>query len=118
VLLLRPHRLTKPKSREAADWQALSAHLTEMSTRYVGELGENVYAAFNVITEFASHPPENRCVHRDRHSLQRLAGFWLTSFNAACRKSDFSITGYLEQLAVQADFRSVTSSAQAFSISR
>jgi hypothetical protein len=25
-------------------------------------LGDNAYAAFNAITEFASHPPVNRCV--------------------------------------------------------
>jgi hypothetical protein len=42
---------------------------------------------------------ENRCVHRDRHSLQRLAGSWLTSFNDACRKPGFSIFSHLEQLA-------------------
>jgi hypothetical protein len=69
-----------------------------MSDRYAGELGENAYAAFNAVTEFASHPPENRCVHRDRHSFQRLAGTWLTSFNDACRKPGFSITGHLEHL--------------------
>jgi hypothetical protein len=72
--------------------------LGEMSNRYAGELGANAYAVFNAVTEFASHPPENRCVHRDRHSLQRLAGTWLTSFNSACRKPNFSITSHLEQL--------------------
>lgn len=98
VLVLRPPQPIKPNSREAADWQALSAHLAEMSTRYAGELGENAYAAFNAITEFASHPPENRCVHRDRHGLQRLAGSWLTSFNDACQKPGFSIFSHLEQI--------------------
>lgn len=98
VLLLRPPKPIKPDSREAADWQALSAHLAEMCTRYAGELGENAYAAFNAITEFASHPPENRCVHRDRHSLQRLAGSWLTSFNDACQKPGFTISSHLEQI--------------------
>jgi hypothetical protein len=99
VLRLRPPLPIKPDTREAADWQALGAHLADMSTRYAGELGENAYAAFNAITEFASHPPDNRCVHRDRHSLQRLAGSWLTSFNDACRKPGFSIASHLEQLA-------------------
>jgi len=40
-------------------------------------LGENAYAVLNVITEFASHPPANRHVHRERNSLQQLAGTWL-----------------------------------------
>ena len=98
VLLLRPPHPLKPETREADEWQKLGCHIAEMSTRYAGELGENAYAAFNAITEFASHPPENRCVHRDRHSLQRLAGSWMASFNDACRKPDFSIAKHLEQM--------------------
>ncbi len=99
VLALRPPQRLKPDIREADDWKILGGHLNEMSDRYAGELGENAYAAFNAITEFASHPPENRCVHRDRHSLQRLAGSWLTSFSAECRKPGFLIESYLTELA-------------------
>lgn len=99
VLLLRPPQPLEPNTREADDWRKLGADLAEMSTRYADELGENAYAAFNAITEFASHPPENRCVHRDRHSFQRLAGSWLTSFNEACRKPGFSVAGHLERVA-------------------
>ena len=91
VLSLRQPEPLKPDSREAADWQTLNTLLGEMSNRYVGELGENAYAVFNAVTDFASHPPVNRCVHRDRNSLQRLAGTWLTSFNNDCRKPDFSM---------------------------
>ena len=98
VLRLVPSQRVKPDIRDAKDWKLLDVQLTDMSARYSDELGENAYAAFNAITEFASHPPDNRCVHRDRHSLQRLAGSWLTSFNAACRKPGFTISGHLEQL--------------------
>jgi hypothetical protein len=98
VLLLRPPQPIKPDSRAAADWQTLNAHIAEIIARYAGELGESAYAVFNAITEFASHPPDNRCVHRDRHSLQCLAGSWLTSFNDACQKPGFSISNYLEQM--------------------
>ena len=56
-------------------------------TRHATDLGENAYAAFKAVTEFASHPPENRCVHRDRHSLQCLAGSWLTSFTTEICKA-------------------------------
>jgi hypothetical protein len=97
VLSLRQPEPLKPDSHEAADWQTLNAQLGDMSNRYEGELGANAYAVFNAVTEFASHPPENCCVHRDRHSLQRLAGTWLTSFNNACGKPDFTINGHLEQ---------------------
>jgi len=53
------------------------------------DLGDNAYAAFNALTDFASHPPENRCLHRDRHSMQRLAGEWLAKFSQECRQSSF-----------------------------
>ena len=99
VLLLRPPQPLKLDTPEADDRQILGEHLGEMSNRYANELGENAYAAFNAITEFASHPPENRCVHRDRHSFQKLAGSWLTSFSAECRKPDFHFDDYLAKLA-------------------
>ncbi len=99
ALMLGPPQTLKPDASETIDWEKLGKHLTEMSTRYVSELGENAYAAFNAITEFASRPPENRCVHRDRHSLQRLAGSWLTSFNNACREPGFSVPSHIKQLA-------------------
>ena len=98
VLSLRPPQPLKPDTREAKDWQSLGTHLGEMSTRYAGELGPNAYAVFNAITEFASSPPENRCVHRDRHSLQRLAGSWLASFTTECAKTDFNLDKYLTEL--------------------
>lgn len=98
VLQLRPSQSSKPGLRDEYDWQRLGAHISSISSRYAEELGENAYATFNAITEFASQPPANRCVHRDRHSLQRLAGSWLASFNDVCQAPDFSITGYLKEL--------------------
>ncbi len=98
ALQIRQPQNVEPDSRGAAEWRTLWNHLSEMSTRYAAELGENAYAGFNAITEFASHPPENRCVHRDRHSLQRLAGSWMTSFNEICRKPGFSIANYLQEV--------------------
>jgi len=58
--------------------------------------GENAYAVFNAITDFASHPPENRCVHRERHSFQRLAGSWLVDFSRICTNPGFDLKKYIE----------------------
>ena len=99
ALSLRKPGLLKPDDREAQDWQTLTAHLGQLSDRYAGELGENAYAVFNAVTDFASHPPTSRCVRRDRHSLQRLAGSWLNAFTHECRKPDFSVAKYLAELA-------------------
>ena len=98
ALLLQPPQRLRPDDPETDDWWILSAQLAKISTRYASELGENAYAAFNAITEFASHPPDNRCLHRDRHSLQRLAGSWVSSFSAACHTKGFSINDYIEKL--------------------
>lgn len=96
ILFLKQPEPWKPNTREADDWEALLARLSAMSDRYAHDLGQNAYSVFNVVTEFASQPQSNRCVHRDRHSLQRLAGTWVSTFSKACRQPDFSLATYLQ----------------------
>jgi len=98
VLLIRPHGSTQPGSKEAEDWSRVEGHLSGLCDQYAQELGENAYAVLNVMTDFASRPPESRHVQRDRHSLQRLAGRWLSDFNQMCCEPGFSLTEYLEKL--------------------
>ncbi|MBK9991055.1 MAG: DUF932 domain-containing protein [Verrucomicrobia bacterium] len=95
-LSIQPPANLTDSPRIASDWGKLGAHITEVNTRYAGELGENAYAVFNAITDIASHPPtENCCVRRDRHSFQSLAGSWLASFTTACSAPSFSIENAL-----------------------
>lgn len=103
-MLMAVMRIKEPvpiesESTEAAEWAALDGHIHEIADRYFHELGDNAYAVFNTITDFASHPPTNRLLHRDRHSLQRRAGLWLTDFSSKCRQSDFDLQQYIETLA-------------------
>lgn len=98
LLLCRPETL-KPNTGEADDWETLQRYLHELSDRYAHELGESAYAVLNAITDFASHPPANRHVHRDRHSLQRLAGTWLSEFSQTCQRPDFSVAQYIDEIA-------------------
>lgn len=95
VLLLKKPAPLIAESKEAAEWTALETHLSELSDRYVAELGENAYAVFNSITEFASRPPANRHLHRDRNGLQRLAGAWVAEFSEECRQPGFKMSAYL-----------------------
>jgi hypothetical protein len=99
ILKVRLPRRLEAGSVEATEWSALRAHLGQVCERYAGELGENVYALFNAITDVASHPPSNRCLHRDRHGMQQLAGAWLTAFNAACPKPGFSVVRQVREFA-------------------
>lgn len=96
-------RIHKPKDIEkkyklADDWKNLSIHLNDLCKKYSEDLGENAYSAFNAITDFASHPLENRCIHRERHSFQRLAGEWLSEFHNVCSAKDFKLSEYLVKL--------------------
>jgi len=83
----------------AAAWENLSFHVRNLCKKYAEEIGENAYAVFNAITDFASHPPANRCVHRERHSFQKLAGEWLSEFHGICSNKDFKLDHYLVKLA-------------------
>jgi hypothetical protein len=98
VLLLRRPENLHPDNRKAEDWDALDSHLHTLCDRYAEKLGENAYAVFNVVTDFASHPPANRIVARERHSLQRLAGSWVSDFSTTCQRQGFDLDEYLESL--------------------
>jgi len=99
VLAMRkPKDMENRDKRISADWESLNNHLGLLCDSYFMELGDNTYAAFNALTDFASHPPENRCLHRDRHSMQRLAGEWLAKFSQECKQNSFEILEYLKNL--------------------
>lgn len=97
VLLIRPPKELKLFSRERKEWEILNTHIKNICNRYVEEFGHNGYAVFNSITEFASNPPANRFLYRDRHSMQRLAGMWLNDFSQKCSKAEFSIPAYISE---------------------
>ena len=101
VLSLQKPDELKANSREADAWAVLGNHLCVLSDRYAAELGENGYAVLNTITEFSSHPPVNRHVHRDRHGYQRLAGAWLVDFSQSCRQAGFMLPKYMSDLRSQ-----------------
>ena len=98
ILMIRPLKSTRPGTREAEDWTRLDSHIHGLCSRYASELGETAYAVLNTVTDFASRPPDNRHLRRDRHGLQRLAGTWLTTFGYECRQPDFAIGAYLAKM--------------------
>jgi hypothetical protein len=94
-------QIKKPKEEYSVlmeDWIELSERIDALCGKYFEDLGENAYAVFNVITEFASNPTYNGFIHRDRHSFQQLAGAWLSSFTQECRQPSFSLPQYLAAL--------------------
>lgn len=100
------------QAREAArqaQWRRLLAEVEAAGQRYATELGDNAYAVLNTVTELASRPPANPMVHRDRHSLQRLAGRWVGEFAAICGDAAFDVGAYLHSLATRATAKEAAS---------
>lgn len=63
--------------------------------RYDGELGGNAYAAFNAMTDFASHPPDVPRLRRSQHAMQAAAGAWAEEFGLFLKAGDFGLGAYL-----------------------
>ena len=95
ALSLRPFTLPLRYEGENEDYAALDDCLATLSNRYASDLGENAYAVFNAITDFASHPLETKLIQRERQSLQRSAGGWLVDFSQCCKQPDFKLDDYI-----------------------
>jgi hypothetical protein len=98
VLAINKPKHAKQGNPEARDWDTLCRHVNAICDRYADDLGETAYAVFNAITEFASNAPENRCIYRDRNSLQRRAGTWMNDFSRVCREPGFELDKYMEKI--------------------
>lgn len=85
-------------STSAIKWRELENHIENLISNYIMEHGENAYALFNSMTDFASHPPDNQHIHRDRNSLQKISGLWLDSFTRKCEEPGFIFEKYLQSL--------------------
>ena len=94
-------RLDEPtfyKRSTVAAWAGIDACLDDVSYRYSRALGDNGYGLLNAMTDFASNPPQNQVVRRDRHSFQALAGNWLSGFSKECKKGSFDAERYVSGL--------------------
>jgi hypothetical protein len=98
VLRLKPPEALERGTHEFTAWSELRTYVTTLCKKYAVELGENAYSVFNAVTEFATHPPVNMFVRRERQSFQRLAGQWVDSFGRLCRQPDFDLTVYLSEI--------------------
>ena len=85
-------------AQDEQEWKVLKECLDTISDKYAEERGENAYAVLNAVTELASHPPQNRYLRRDKHSLQKRAGEWTIAFKTQCRRPSFDISTYLSEL--------------------
>ncbi len=78
------------------DWFRLDGYVDSLYAKYANDLGDNAYAVLQAARELASHPIENLCLRRDKHTLQRLAGEWLVDFKRQCQEQNIEVSDYLE----------------------
>jgi hypothetical protein len=88
-----------PTEEAAEAWRVVCNAIADLARKYISELGANAYALLNTITDFASLPPKNVWVRRERHALQRRAGTWLSQFSSECKQLQFDPAEYLHRLA-------------------
>ena len=90
------------------DWFRLDGYVDSLYTRYADGLGDNAYSALQAATELASHPIENLCLRKDKHTLQRLAGEWLVDFRGECEEPEFELSGYLKRSVHRHEARAIS----------
>lgn len=88
-----PEKSAEGPARET--FLALRDAARERIGRYEKSLGSNAYAAFNAMTDLASHVPDVPRFRRSPHSLQAAAGAWAEEFGRFLKADDFGLGAYL-----------------------
>ena len=85
--------ISTPKQREIE--KEKRSRVLALTNKYFDELGENGYAALNVLTDFATRPVGYISLEGQIDALQRKAGGWIEEFIEAIQSRDFSFETYL-----------------------
>lgn len=98
--VLKQHPATDSSSRQSRlNWQQKRDFVESKTRQYFDEMGENGYAALNVLTDFASRPFAMISADMQVNELQRRAGVWINEFVEAIEQRNFTFEAYLgEQL--------------------
>ena len=73
----------------------LDSRLDELVASYTAEFGNNAYAAFNVLTDYASYPRSGSSDATRTPAGQSRAGRWLCDFSRLVRDPGFDIKSYI-----------------------
>eukprot|EP01047_Picozoa_sp_COSAG01_P001877 COSAG01_NODE_46_length_32080_cov_716.589319_26_plen_329_part_00 len=80
---------------QRASWQAAEEIVDSQMTHYFDQLGENGYAALNVLTDFATRPPKLGFGQARVNTMQTHCGNWTEEFSTEINSEDFSFEKYL-----------------------
>lgn len=88
-----------PSQRQFETFKQRERHISSLTKGYFQKLGENGYAALNVLSDFASRPIGYISAEQRVNSLQRDTGIWIDDFVSAIDRRDFSFENYLGDFA-------------------
>lgn len=89
---------SSPSPRQAEAIAKMREHVLELSERYFQQLGENGYAAMNVLTDFATRPVGQVSTESSVNVLQKKTGDWMEQFVTSIEQRDFDFENYLGPL--------------------
>lgn len=87
----------KVESLTEAKWEnlvSLDSRLNELISAYVNDFGESAYAAYNVMTDYASYPREGMRHPIRTPAYQRRVGDWLDGFTRFVSSGDCDLEDY------------------------
>ena len=86
---------THEQPKRAENLIALRERVNDLTEKYVSVMGENAYAALNVITDFARDPVHVISRASSIDGLQRKAGDWMDGFLLDIKDEEFSNADYV-----------------------
>ncbi len=86
----------KKREEEVKRLDALGARVGPLVERYFAEHGENAYAVYCALTDYASRPVESARASLMIDGLQRKAGAWALEFSMHAAAEGFSLERYVE----------------------
>lgn len=79
-------------------------HARKLTTGYFDEMGQNGYAALNVISDFASRPKLYISPESKMDKLQKRTGDWIGEFIQEIKNDKFNFENYLGKYVEQCNF--------------
>ncbi len=96
VLHVRIDEMSLNKPAKLKQVQALGTRVQELTNRYFKELGHTGYAAFNVLTDFATNPTSQSFGAESRiHRYQTECMQWIEDFTTKIQETSFSFPAYV-----------------------
>lgn len=89
--------LSRPKRSEQLF--NLKSHINRLTEKYFNEMGQNGYAALNVITDFATYPKSYISPDAMVDGLQKRSGAWTDDFIEKIEDKKFDFAVYLSEYA-------------------